>query len=69
MRWLTGKNLAPGTIVILHDGIKDASRSIEVLPQILEEGKKRGLKFVPIGKLIEAGAVAASEKQQITQRR
>jgi peptidoglycan/xylan/chitin deacetylase (PgdA/CDA1 family) len=63
MRWLIRKNLAPGTIVILHDGIKDASRSIEVLPQILEEGKKRGFKFVSIGKLIEAGKAVARDKQ------
>jgi peptidoglycan/xylan/chitin deacetylase (PgdA/CDA1 family) len=63
MRWLIGKNLAPGTIVILHDGIKDATRSIEVLPQILEEGKRRGLRFVSIGKLMDAGKLVESEKQ------
>ena len=54
MRWLVEKNLKPGTIVILHDGIKDATRSIEVLPQILEAGKKRGLSFVTIGALMAA---------------
>lgn len=54
MRWLIEKNLRPGTIVILHDGIKDATRSLEVLPQILEAGKKRGLSFVTIGALMAA---------------
>ena len=54
MRWLIKKNLLPGTIVILHDGIADATRSIAVLPQILEEGKQRGLKFVSIGELLKA---------------
>jgi len=52
-RWLIEKNLAPGTIVILHDGIKDPTRSVETLRQILEEGKRRGFKFVSIGELVE----------------
>lgn len=51
MRWLIEENLRPGTIVILHDGIRDARKSIEVLPQILEYGKQRGLRFVSIGEL------------------
>ncbi len=55
LRWLITKNLAPGTIVILHDGIPNASSAIRVLPHILEEGKKRGLKFVSIAELVEAG--------------
>jgi peptidoglycan-N-acetylglucosamine deacetylase len=53
LRWLITKNLAPGAIVILHDGIDDASGAIRVLPEILEEGRKRGLRFVSIGELIE----------------
>jgi peptidoglycan-N-acetylglucosamine deacetylase len=52
--WLVEKNLAPGTIVILHDGIPDPTRSIEALPRILEEGHRRGLTFVSIGELIKA---------------
>jgi peptidoglycan-N-acetylglucosamine deacetylase len=56
MRWLVEKNLAPGTIVILHDGIPDPSRSIEALRRILEEGARRGLTFVSIGELVEMGA-------------
>jgi len=54
IRWLIEKNLAPGTIVILHDGIRDASRSVSALPHILEEGKRRGLRFVSIGGLVDA---------------
>jgi peptidoglycan/xylan/chitin deacetylase (PgdA/CDA1 family) len=54
VRWLITKNLAPGAIVILHDGIDDASGAIRVLPEILEEGRNRGLRFVSIGELIEA---------------
>lgn len=52
--WLVEKNLAPGTIVILHDGIPDPTRSIEALPQILEAGRPRGLSFVSIGELLKA---------------
>src|SRR5262249_31144150 len=55
-RWLIEKNLAPGTIVILHDGIKDPTRSIETLRHVLAEGKRRGLKFVSIGELVDAGS-------------
>jgi len=52
IRWLIEKNLAPGTIVILHDGISDPRRSIEALPQILRAGRERGLRFVSIGGLM-----------------
>jgi peptidoglycan-N-acetylglucosamine deacetylase len=54
IRWLVSKNLAPGVIVILHDGIEDPSRSILALPAILEAGKERGLRFVTVGNLMRA---------------
>jgi len=49
---LTVKNLAPGAIVILHDGISDSTRSIAALPGILASGKRKGLAFVSIGSLM-----------------
>ena len=52
--WLVEKNLAPGTIVILHDGISDATRSIRALPQILQSGRQRGVRFVSVGELMRA---------------
>jgi peptidoglycan/xylan/chitin deacetylase (PgdA/CDA1 family) len=52
IQWLTIKNLAPGAIVILHDGISDPTRSIAALPGILEAGTKKGLRFVSIGSLM-----------------
>lgn len=55
IRWLVEKNLVPGAIVILHDGIADASRSIEALPDILEAAKRKGLRFVSISELIRVG--------------
>lgn len=55
IRWLVEKNLAPGAIVILHDGIPDPRRSIAALPHILAAGRERGLRFVSIGALMHAG--------------
>ena len=54
IQWLIEKNLAPGTIVILHDGIRDPSRSIAALPHILVTGGERGFRFVSIGTLMAA---------------
>lgn len=53
IEWLTVKNLAPGAIVILHDGISDPTRSLAALPAILAAGKRKGLSFVSIGALME----------------
>jgi peptidoglycan/xylan/chitin deacetylase (PgdA/CDA1 family) len=54
--WLIEKNLVPGAIVILHDGISDPTRSIHALPHILSVGRKRGLRFVSIGALMREAA-------------
>jgi peptidoglycan-N-acetylglucosamine deacetylase len=53
IRWLVQKNLAPGTIIILHDGISRPTRTIEALPGILAEGRRRGFSFVSIGELMK----------------
>ena len=55
IRWLIEKNQAPGTIVILHDGIANPKRSIAALPDILAAGRKKGLRFVSIGELRRSG--------------
>jgi peptidoglycan/xylan/chitin deacetylase (PgdA/CDA1 family) len=56
IRWLVTKNLAPGVIVILHDGIADPSRMIAALDAILTAGERKGLRFVTAGALLD-GAV------------
>lgn len=56
IRWLIEKNLVPGAIVILHDGISDPSRSLEALPQVLEAGSSKGLRFVSISALMRANS-------------
>jgi len=57
IRWLVQKNLAPGTIVILHDGISNPVRTLQALPQILDEGRRRGFSFVSIGELMRQSQV------------
>ena len=56
IRWLIRKNLVPGAIVILHDGMSDPTRSIQALPQILTAGHQSGLRFVSIGALVRGAA-------------
>jgi peptidoglycan/xylan/chitin deacetylase (PgdA/CDA1 family) len=51
IRWLVEKNLAPGTIVILHDGIANPRRTIRALPQILAAAHRKGLHVVSISTL------------------
>ena len=53
--WLIEKNLAPGAIVILHDGIADPTRSIQALPRVLATGRRWGLSFVAVGTLLGEG--------------
>ncbi len=54
VRWLVTKNLAPGVVVILHDGISDPSGSLAVLDSILNAGEQRGLQFVTVSELLAA---------------
>ena len=54
IRWLVTKNLAPGVIVILHDGIADPSRMVAALGSILTDGERKGLRFVTVGDLLGA---------------
>lgn len=52
IQWLIEKNLVPGAIVILHDGISNPSKSIQALPHVLATGKQRGIRFVTVGELL-----------------
>src|SRR5262249_36119101 len=54
IRWLITKNLAPGVIIILHDGIRDPSRMIAVLASILAEGEGKRFRFVTVGELLRS---------------
>jgi peptidoglycan/xylan/chitin deacetylase (PgdA/CDA1 family) len=52
IEWLVEKNMVPGAIVILHDGISDPTRAIQALPAILAEGQKRSIRFMTVGELL-----------------
>jgi peptidoglycan/xylan/chitin deacetylase (PgdA/CDA1 family) len=52
IEWLIKKNMVPGAVVILHDGISDPRHGIQALPGILSEGQRRGLRFVTVGELL-----------------
>ncbi len=66
IRWLIAKNLAPGAIVILHDGIRDPTRSIEALPDVLTDGRRRGFEFVPVGELVQRGQATTAHASSRT---
>jgi len=54
IRWLITKNLAPGAIIILHDGIANPTTSIQALPAILAAAERQGLRVVSIGSLLQS---------------
>jgi peptidoglycan/xylan/chitin deacetylase (PgdA/CDA1 family) len=54
IRWLVVKNLQPGTIVILHDGVRDPSNTIASLDAILDAARTKGLAVVTVGELLAA---------------
>jgi peptidoglycan/xylan/chitin deacetylase (PgdA/CDA1 family) len=68
IRWLVTKNLRPGTIVILHDGIPDPTRSIDALEPILAAGDEKGLHFVSVGTLLANGEAPPNKQMQRTRR-
>ncbi len=63
IRWLVEKNMAPGAIVILHDGIPDPSQTLAALEGILAAGQEKGLRFVTVSELLAAGASAPRSRQ------
>jgi peptidoglycan/xylan/chitin deacetylase (PgdA/CDA1 family) len=54
IRWWIERNLVPGAITILHDGISDSKRGIQALPHILTAGRQKGLRFVAVGTLMKS---------------
>jgi hypothetical protein len=59
IRWLIEKNLVPGGIIVLNDGISDPTRTLEALPHVLAAGRERSLRFVSIGALVSGTAEQA----------
>lgn len=46
------KEAKPGGIVLLHDGGGDRSKTVQALPQLITELKKRGYEFVTVPELL-----------------
>ena len=47
------KQASAGGIVLLHDGGGDRSKTVQALPQLIAQLKKRGYKFVTVPELLE----------------
>ncbi|MFH1368735.1 MAG: polysaccharide deacetylase family protein [Elusimicrobiota bacterium] len=46
------KCIKPGAIFLMHDGGRDRKRTLELLPKLIEELKKRGYKMVTVSELL-----------------
>lgn len=57
--WLITKNLAPGAIIILHDGTTNPTSTIQALPAILAAANRQGLRVVTVGSLLQSATIPA----------
>ena len=46
--------MAPGSVILMHDGGGDRSQTMEALPQIISAWKAAGYRFVTVNELIES---------------
>ena len=46
------KKVRPGSIIVLHDGGGDRSSTIAAVPAIIDELRKQGYSFLPVGELL-----------------
>lgn len=49
------KNVKPGGIVLLHDGGGNRAKTVQALPQLIAQLKKRGYEFATVPELLEMG--------------
>jgi peptidoglycan/xylan/chitin deacetylase (PgdA/CDA1 family) len=47
------ENAKPGAIVLLHDGGGDRSKTVQALPQMIDQLRKRGYDFVTVPELLQ----------------
>ena len=59
IRWLITKNLTPGVIIILHDGIANPTSTIQALPAILAAANRQGLRVVTVGTRLQSTTISA----------
>lgn len=48
------KDMAPGSIILMHDGGGDRSQDVEALPQIIDAWQQAGYKFVTLSELLQS---------------
>jgi len=54
IRWVIGKNLEPGVIVVLHDAGGNRSNTVAALDGVLRAGEEKGLRWVTVSELLAA---------------
>ena len=55
------REVRPGDVIVLHDGIGDRTKAPEILRRVLPELARRGYRIVPLSELVDAsGADAVS---------
>ena len=57
IQWVVSKNLEPGAIVILHDGVQYPGNTVAALDGILDAAAAKGLAVVTVGELLGETAV------------
>lgn len=48
------KDMAPGSIILMHDGGGDRSQDVEALPQIIDAWQQAGYRFVTLSELLQS---------------
>jgi len=55
-KWYMRQLIEPGSVLILHDGPERGPRTVEVLRSLLPELRARGIKVVPVSRLMQLEA-------------
>jgi hypothetical protein len=54
-----------GSVILLHDGVLDRSRTVAALPILIDRLKARGFTFVTVSELLEATGEKARDDLEI----
>ena len=46
-------HVRPGSILLFHDGGKNRSKTVKILPQVIREAKAKGLSFLTVSQILE----------------
>lgn len=58
------REVRPGDVIVLHDGIGDRTKAPEILERVLPELKRRGFRVVTLSRLVEAGDEEATHEEE-----